>query len=225
MNPDLPSTKLNFQPTQRPLVKACHVCGGNKIYYLFSTSDYRAVRCQDCGLVFLNPQPSEAELARIYGADYFLGSENSAERQAVREIKGATAGLYLSEIRRYHGAGTGRLLEIGCGNGDFLVQAESAGWQVTGVEYTAAACATAQGRLKNGEVRCGELAGLKLPPDQYDLCVIADVLEHVRSPLELLREIHRVLKPGGTLFVATPSLDSWSARLLRQKWRNSRPST
>jgi len=218
MNPDFPSPKLNFQPTQRPLAKTCHVCGGNKIYYLFSTCDCRVIRCQDCGLVFFNPQPSDAELARIYNANYFLGSENSASRQALREIKAATAGLYLSEIRRYHGTATGRLLEIGCGDGDFLMQAESAGWQVTGVDYAAAACATAQGRLKNGEVLHGELAGLKLPSDQYDLCVIADVLEHVRSPLEFLREIHRVLKPGGTLFVATPSLDSWSARFLRQKW-------
>ena len=44
------------------------------------------------------------------------------------------------------------------------------------------------------------------------------MIEHVRSPLGFLREIHRVLKPGGTLFIATPSIDSWSARFMRQKW-------
>jgi SAM-dependent methyltransferase len=37
------------------------------------------------------------------------------------------------------------------------------------------------------------------------------VIEHVRSPFDFLQEIHRVLKPGGTLFIATPSIDSWSA--------------
>jgi hypothetical protein len=48
--------------------------------------------------------------------------------------------------------------------------------------------------------------------------VISDVIEHVRSPLDFLKEIHRVLKPGGALFIATPSMDSWSAKLMRQKW-------
>jgi hypothetical protein len=61
------------------------------------------VRCDDCGLVFLNPQLSDDELARIYGANYFLGSDSERDRKAVSEIKQATARLYLSEIRRYHG--------------------------------------------------------------------------------------------------------------------------
>jgi glycosyltransferase involved in cell wall biosynthesis/ubiquinone/menaquinone biosynthesis C-methylase UbiE len=110
------------------------------------------------------------------------------------------------------------LLEVGCGEGDFLELAEAAGWNVTGIEYSQAACEQARRRLKSGEVICGELQGAGLDAEQFDLCVISDVLEHVRSPLNFLREIHRVLKPGGTLFVATPSTDSWSARLLKQKW-------
>jgi glycosyltransferase involved in cell wall biosynthesis/SAM-dependent methyltransferase len=189
-----------------------------RVYYLFTTSDYRVVRCDNCGLVFLNPQPSDDELARIYGANYFLGSDSEAGRQAVAEIKGATASLYLSEIRRYRGPASGRLLEIGCGDGDFLVLAEAEGWQVTGIEYSSAACDKTRKRLKTGEVLCGELKASELPAASFDLCVISDVLEHVRAPLDFLSEIHRVLKPGGILFVATPSIDSWSARFMRQKW-------
>ncbi len=209
---------MERQSRERPPVKACHVCGGAKIYYLFSAADCRVVRCDDCGLVFLNPQPSDDELARIYDANYFLGSDSEAGRHAASETKRATARLYLSEIRRYRGAKNGRLLEIGCGDGDFLVLAEAEGWQVTGIEYSPAACEKARQRLKNGEVRCGELQQAGLATEQFDLCVISDVLEHVRSPLDFLREIHRVLKPGGTLFIATPSIDSWSARFLRRKW-------
>jgi 2-polyprenyl-3-methyl-5-hydroxy-6-metoxy-1,4-benzoquinol methylase len=199
-------------------VKACLICKGAKLYYLFSISDHRIVRCDDCGLLFFNPQPSDDDLARIYGADYFFGSNTETGRRAVSEIKQATARLYLSEIRRYCGSQNGKLLEVGCGDGDFLVSAETEGWQVTGVEYSAAACEKAQARLKNGEVFCGELQPSRLPAEQFDLCVISDVIEHVRSPLDFLKEIHRVLKPGGALFIATPSTDSWSARLMRQKW-------
>jgi len=199
-------------------VKACLVCQGAKLYYLFSILDHRIVRCDDCQLLFINPQPSDDELSRIYGAGYFLGSDTETGRQTVSEIKQATARLYLAEICRYRGSKSGRLLEVGCGDGDFLVTAEADGWQVTGVDYSAAACEKARRRLKNGEVLCGELAPFRLPAGQFDLCVISDVIGHVRSPLDFLREIHRILKPGGTLFVATPSTDSWSARFMRQKW-------
>jgi SAM-dependent methyltransferase len=148
---------MNHQSSERPPVKTCHVCEGGRVYYLFSTSDYRVVRCNDCGLVFLNPQPSDDELARIYSANYFLGSDSETGRQAVSEIKQATATLYLSEIRRYRGPESGRLIEVGCGDGDFLVLAEADGWRVTGIEYSPAACEKARQRLKNGDVINGEL--------------------------------------------------------------------
>lgn len=212
------SSCMSCQSTEGRPVKICHVCKGMRVYYLFSACGHRVVRCDDCGLVFFNPQPSDDELARIYDANYFLGSDSEAGRNAVSEIKQATARLYLSEIRRYHGFESGRLLEVGCGEGDFLVSAEADGWQVTGVEYSPAASKIARQRLKNGEVWCGELQQAGLAAEQFDLCVVSDVIEHVRSPLDFLQEIHRVLKPGGTLFIATPSIDSWSARIMRQKW-------
>ena len=211
-------SRMDIPSGEQHAIKTCLVCKGGRIYYLFSTGGHRVVRCYDCGLVFLNPQPSDDELARIYNANYFLGSDSEAGRRAASEIKQATARLYLLEIRRYHGLGSGRLIEVGCGEGDFLVLAEADGWQVTGVEYSPDACKKARQRLKHGDVLCGELQPAGLAAEQFDLCVISDVLEHVRCPLDFLQEIHRVLKPGGTLFVATPSIDSWSARFLRQKW-------
>jgi 2-polyprenyl-3-methyl-5-hydroxy-6-metoxy-1,4-benzoquinol methylase len=189
-----------------------------RVYYLFSASDHRVVRCEDCSLLFLNPQPSNNELGRIYGADYFLGGDTQPGRQAVSEMKQATARLYLAEARRYSGLHTGRLLEVGCGDGDLLVTAEAEGWQVTGVEYSASACQKAQLRLKQGQVLWGELEQAGLPADHFDLCILSDVIEHVRDPIGFLREIHRLLRPGGTLLIATPSIDSWSAKLLKQKW-------
>jgi glycosyltransferase involved in cell wall biosynthesis/2-polyprenyl-3-methyl-5-hydroxy-6-metoxy-1,4-benzoquinol methylase len=194
------------------------MCKSTRVYYLFSACDCRVVRCEDCGLVFLNPQPSDEERARTYGADYFLGCDSEAGQREVSDLKQATARLYFSEIQRYHGPGRGRLLEVGCGAGDLLALAEADGWQVTGIDYSAAACERARRRLKTGEVRQGELSGAVLPDNQFDLCVVSDVLDHVRSPLAFLAEVHRVLKPGGTLFIATPAIDSWSAKVMRQRW-------
>jgi glycosyltransferase involved in cell wall biosynthesis/2-polyprenyl-3-methyl-5-hydroxy-6-metoxy-1,4-benzoquinol methylase len=192
-------------------VKTCHVCKGMRVYYLFSVGGHRVVRCEDCGLVFLNPQPCDDELARIHGVDNFSGGTSEPG------LKQAATGSYFSEIRRYHGLETGRLLEIGCGKGDFLVSAEADGWHVTGIEFSPDACKMAQQRLKNGKVSCGELQQAGLASDQFDLCAVSDVIEHVRLPFDFLQEIHRVLKPGGTLLIATPSIDFWSLRFMRQR--------
>ena len=84
---------MSTQPNAEHPVKACPVCQSVRTYYLFSTGGHRVVRCEDCGLVFLNPQPSDEELARIYSANYFLGSESETGRQTASEIKQATAGF------------------------------------------------------------------------------------------------------------------------------------
>jgi len=208
---------MSCQSTESHLVKNCHVCKGVRIYYLFSACGHRVVRCEDCGLVFLNPQPSDDELARSCDANNFSGGDGAAGRNSVSKIKQAAAKSYLSEIHRYRGFEPGQLLEVGCGEGDFLASAEADGWQVTGVELSSAACKIARQRLENGNVSCGELQQAGLAEGQFDLCVVSDVIEHVRSPLDFLREIHRVLKPGGTLFIATPSIDFWPIRIMRQK--------
>src|SRR5476649_354772 len=122
---------MDQQSNKRLSVKICHVCNGARFYYLFSIADHRVVRCDDCGLLFINPQPGDEELSRIYSEDYFLGGKTETGRRTVTEIKQATAKLYLSEIRRYSNFKNGRMLEVGCGDGDFLVAAETEGWQVT----------------------------------------------------------------------------------------------
>ncbi len=80
-------SRTDIPSGERRPIKTCPVCNSARIYYLFSTADCRVVRCDDCGLVFLNPQPSEAELARIYGADYFLGGAVLYTRGAWRTLK------------------------------------------------------------------------------------------------------------------------------------------
>ncbi|MEO6788020.1 MAG: glycosyltransferase [Chthoniobacteraceae bacterium] len=201
----------------------CPICGSNQLFYSFSHQSHRVMRCADCAVMFLNPQPSDADLAKIYTECYFLGHESEEGRRNTSEMKCATARQYLAELARYAGTPSGRLIEVGCGEGDFLSEAETAGYDVTGVEYAAAACATAGRRLQRGRVLQGELADAKLPDSHFDVCVLNDVIEHVRDPLAFLREIRRVLRPGGALFIATPDLRSWSARVMKERWMEWKP--
>ena len=83
------------------MIMECIVCRSPRLHYLFSVSDYRIVRCDDCGLLLTNPQPSATELARIYTADYFLRSTTDDGRRVIHELKQQTADLYLDLLDRY----------------------------------------------------------------------------------------------------------------------------
>ncbi len=207
------------KPESEQLRRAdCPVCGSRRICYAFSHEEARVVRCPDCRLMFLNPQPSDSDLAAIYNADYYLGGNSPEEKEATRAMKRATARDYLHEIARYRGPHGGRLLEVGCGDGEFLVEAEAVGYDVTGVDWSKTACEDTQKYLAKGKVYRGDLADQPLEEHSFDVCVLADVIEHFRDPIGTLELIHRLLKPGGVIFIATPSLASWSARFLRRNW-------
>jgi SAM-dependent methyltransferase len=172
-----------------------------------------------------DPQPSAAELSAIYDADYFLGAPTPEGRAQMARLKAASARGYLDELRRYRGPHGGRLLEVGCGTGDFLVEAQAAGYDVAGVEVSADAVRAAGARVGEHAVRVGELPTLapQLGVGTFDVCVLWDVLEHARNPLDLLRAARGLLRAGGVLAIATPSLDSWSARLLGARWMEIKP--
>ena len=202
------------------LLTTCVVCAGSRLHYMFSVESYRVVRCDDCGLLMVSPQPGDDELARIYGEDYFLVEKDGVGQTHFDELKQATADLYLDLLERYHGELKGRLLEIGCGQGDFLVRAAARGLTVAGIEYSEHACEVARRKLRHAPdavVVRGEINSA-IEGEPYDICACSDVIEHVRDPRSFLERVHKLLRPDGILFIATPTLDSWSARLLKNRW-------
>lgn len=196
----------------------CPICASRKMYYAFSVQQSRLVECRDCGHMMLHPPPGEEELARVYNESYALLQRDEAEQRQFAELKQATAELYLDLVERCLGRRGGRLLEIGCGAGGMLAAAAEAGYEVTGVEPSADACARARKRLgNNGRVICGGISSLA-ETSYYDVCILADVIEHVKDPRDFLARVHGLLREGGVVIVATPSLQSWSARLMRTRW-------
>lgn len=202
------------------VVNACTVCGSRHLHYAFTLEQFRIVRCDDCGFMLINPQPSDEILGQIYGGDYFVLSSDQEGLSHVETLKKSTADRYLELLLPVGAATPETLLEIGCGGGEFLSRAAARGLKVTGVEYSPHACATARSKLEDfqGEVIQGEISVLAGQRECFDYIVFCDVLEHVRDPRLFLQAVFDLLKPNGTIFCVVPSLDSWSAKLLKTKW-------
>ena len=199
-------------------VSACPLCGGRDFSPVCLSAGHPVVRCEGCQLHLLNPQPSDAELVEIYHPHYSFFGDEQAAGAAVSRCKQATAAHYLDQLAKA-GIRAGRLLEVGCGDGDFLVQAARRNFSVEGIDYSPHSCRKSQAKLPPGTpVHCGEISVLAGRSASYDLCVACDVIEHVRQPAVFLGTVRDLLQPGGWVFLVTPDFASWTARLMGSRW-------
>jgi SAM-dependent methyltransferase len=218
-----------YSKADGPRLAHCPVCQATRFSPHFVIKGIAVESCGGCGLVVQNPQPSDAQLTAIYGSDYFIGSsENDRLATQFDLVKRATAALQLDEIAAYlrkrgRAASGLSLLEVGCGHGNMLLEARNKGYQVRGLDYSADAARVANGKLGPDVVRVGAITKDTFPGQSFDVCVLADVIEHVRDPAAFMQDIRRVLKTGGVVFIATPSIASWSARLLGRHWMEYKP--
>ncbi|MBW2144063.1 MAG: class I SAM-dependent methyltransferase [Deltaproteobacteria bacterium] len=178
----------------------CLLCKSSRFRLIHQRDKWMYVMCRDCGLVSLDPHPSEAELINSY--DSYLPEDPVEIRKwacMMRPIVVKSAGLIESESSE----GPGRLLDIGSGYGFFLEEMKSRGWEVEGVELSDAGRKYTQGRI-NVPVHLQPLESLSLPQGRFDVVTLFYVIEHLPDPLSTIREVYRILRPGGIVLVRWP---------------------
>ena len=111
-----------------------------------------------------------------------------------------------------------RVLDVGCGRGYTLRWLQRWGADVSGTQLSEPAAVRARGLLGKGRVFVGELADARYPARGFDCVMLWHVLEHVPDPVSLLREIARILKPDGLVYIEVPNAGGWSARRLGRHW-------
>ncbi|WP_310564799.1 class I SAM-dependent methyltransferase [Hydrogenophaga sp.] len=152
-------------------------------------------------------------------------------RYSTREHPSSRLGLFMfaplwgqrnrlaSEYRHLprHPEGGGTLLDVGCGSGAFLRVAQSAGWNVTGVDPDPSAVKNCHNQgldvLQGGLERFSEHEAL------FDVITLNHVIEHVPDPVLTLQACHRLLKPKGQLWLATPNINSLGHQRYGPNWR------
>ncbi len=108
-------------------------------------------------------------------------------------------------------------LDVGCSSGSVLAVAKQCGFSIHGVEPAAKAAETA-GKIQGAEVFNGFLHEAQYPDNHFDIITLFEVIEHLTDPISLIKEIGRILKPGGVLLIGTGNAGSWTVQALGNKW-------
>jgi 2-polyprenyl-3-methyl-5-hydroxy-6-metoxy-1,4-benzoquinol methylase len=156
---------------------------------------------------------------RFYPIGYEPHRRASLERKAFRSwypFRRFT-GRPCPERRSLPWYGEGRLLDFGCGGGEFLCRMRDQGWKVTGMDASLEVVRELRERL-GLRAYAGTLPHPKLHPNTFDVVCMWSSLEHVHQPLEALRAAYRLLTPGGRLYLTVPNFESWPYRWFRHNW-------
>ena len=198
----------------------CNLCGSRAARPYAKKFGLRIVVCRECGLVYVEPRLTEADILKRYTAEYLYGEYLPifrADRNGVDlNLVVSHYIFYLKLAGRVFAPG-GRLLDVGCGAGLFLKAAESQGWDAAGVEISPAAAEYAATVL-HLPVISSRLERAGIADSSFDVVTLLDTLEHLGDPLGTLTEARRVLKPGGRLILNTPDFESSSRRGLGKSW-------
>lgn len=111
----------------------------------------------------------------------------------------------------------GKLLDVGCGAGSFLILARASGWDVVGLDPDPEA--VAQANKQGLKVFEGAIEYFDGKSELFDVITLNHVIEHVHDPVRVLESCHALLKPGGQLWLETPNIESIGHARYKKSWR------
>jgi SAM-dependent methyltransferase len=201
---------------------SCHVCGHGELADLPAyralarvTSDCkpwpasgRLAVCAACGVVQAPATETwRKEIAQIYQQYTIYYQGEGAEQAVFDSVTGQSYPRSTQISRRLRAAAnwaaTGRMLDIGCGNGSFLrrFHEQFSGWVLAGTEWDGKYRAQVEALPGVEKLYVGKLADI---PGVFQLVSLIHVLEHIENPAVFLGEIHAHLGDGGNLFIEVP---------------------
>ena len=197
----------------------CPICGVPSVLIAGTNPDFSPsviLKCNECELWHTSPGPTSIELADIYKETYrsirkesptsgYISFMDTRAEAQFEFISSASSERFVSS----------RVLDIGCGVGSLLKTFEHRGSCVTGYEPDAIMATAAAERLTSQAVVSASLfEPAEWSGEPFDLICMSHVFEHVPDPLAFLRELFRITRSGGMLFLEVPNETERTIKLI-----------
>jgi 2-polyprenyl-3-methyl-5-hydroxy-6-metoxy-1,4-benzoquinol methylase len=192
----------------------CNICSSPNRKLIFERERYqinfKIQRCNNCGLVYLNPRPCSSQLSEYYSNVYnyegFLENHDNLITKSRKDLE---------LIQKYKKEGN--LLEIGCMYGFLLDCARKSGFKAYGVEISQKATDYARKNFAL-DIFNGRLEESSFDTQFFDVIFLSHLLEHLEDPMGTLKIISRILKPDGVLIIKCPNFGSLMSKIMRTDW-------
>ncbi|TQD23858.1 class I SAM-dependent methyltransferase [Methanolobus vulcani] len=181
--------------------------------------NYSLLKCKSCGHVVVAPKMTHNEIATLY-TEYYPRNEMPAEMNT-KSIFASKYKIYLEgkkTLCHYSIPSKSCCLDIGCGFGESLLYLKHKKCDVYGVEADENVLKMAE--KYDLDVKIGLFEPADYSDQKFDYVTMSQVLEHMLNPIETVKGIHDILKPGGQLIFSVPNSQSLMAKLFKRKWIN-----
>ena len=160
--------------------------------------------------MYLNPRPNDDDLAKFYPETFY--ARHTVISKSVSNFLNLSKFRDISQFQK-----TGRILDVGCGDGGLLFVFKERGWETYGVDASEKAYRLAVKTL-GVNVYKGTVNSCSFPDCYFDVVILNHVIEHMSTPNEELVEIRRILKDNGVVLVYTPNIASYQFEVTGGKW-------
>ncbi len=188
--------------------ESCRVCGGSLRTILSSVADpltqdvFSIGECRECGLKHTLPQPDDP--SRYYGERYYGNRHGPTARFCLNR----RLGFVRNAVGKNKMA---RLLDVGCGDGSFLLAAQREGWEVAGVEINPEPARRAGLHIVEAIPQAHQ-AG------PFDCITLWHSLEHMPDINAMMQQLRKLLNRDGTVIIAVPNNNSLQAKVFGKDW-------
>jgi len=202
----------------------CPWCGSDKAQInlwlkddFLTKEDFHICECLSCGLLYTMPRPPKDKIGDYYKSEeYYSHQEN--KKGFIPKIYEAVKKVNLKHKIKIatNGLEAGKLLDIGCGVGDFIHVAEAKGWNCQGVEPSEEAKEIARKRIKANIINSEAME--TIPDATFDVVTMWHVLEHVDDLRWQVEQLQRLIKPNGRIVIAVPNYNSYDGQYYKEHW-------
>lgn len=193
---------------------------GRDFRYKTSDETFTIVRCKKCKLVYMNPRPPKDKMPYYYPDNYRTRKmlNPSLIKSRIKIFRNKRKALFFKNPWYIDLPFGTNVLDIGCGTGELLLRLKELGCNAYGIDIDEMTSKYLREIMNLNVMTCDIDNGTLFQSDFFDAAIMSHSLEHVYYPIDVLKEVRRILKPNATLIIGVPNIDSCISKITRENW-------